>query len=196
MITALLMAAFAADVTVTLSPEPMAVTEAVYGRVRGVGTWTATICNDADDRVTVSAARIYAAAAVSGQLKPIGRSRILVMLDRARYERRASRVARFIDYGLMGATAFGAVQGVDMTALKYMALTMPIARQAADRLKERVPTFDAVELLDGEIALEGGVCTSRVMFSGTVKGARVVVLPLTVRRRPVAATITSIPEAP
>jgi hypothetical protein len=192
MLTLLVLAA-ALDVTVTLSPEPMEVTRAVYGSVRGVGTWSAHICSESDERLTVSAVRIYAAAAASGQVRPIGRSRVLALLDKARYERPASRVARAIEWGLIGATAFGAGQQIAPTAVQYLALSIPIAKRGVDLARERVPVFDSAELLDGEINLEPGACAERTMFSGVVKGARVVVLPLSVRRRPAASQISSIP---
>jgi hypothetical protein len=186
----------ALDLSVTLSPEPMEVTRAVYGSVRGVGTWSARVCSEADERLTVSAVRIYAAAAASGQVRPIGRSRILAVLEKARYERPASRVARAVEWGLIGATALGAGQGVSSTAIRYLALGIPVAKRGVDLARERVPVFDSSELLDGEINLEPGACAERVMFSGVVKGARAVTLSLSIRRRPVVSSISSIsPEA-
>lgn len=191
MLTALLLLT-ALDVTVTLSPEPLAVSEAVYGRLRGVGTWSARICSESDDRLTVSAVRIYAAAA-GANLRPIGRSRVLILLDKARYERSASRVARAIEWGLIGATAFGAGQQISPRALQYLALSIPIAKRAVDLAKERVTVFDAAELLDGELTLEPGACVERVMFSGLVKSAHPVIFTVRGRGRTFVSSVTSIP---
>jgi hypothetical protein len=191
----LLLTAAAGDITVTVTPEPLAVQRAVLGQVRGVGTWTMRACSEADGPMTIDAVRIAQAAAQAG-LGPIARSRGLAVLDRARYEKPASRLARVLDYGLMGATAFGAVQGIDTSALKYMALTIPIARQAADRLRSRTPAFDSAELLDGEVALGPGACVERTMFSGLVKGAKTLTFTLKGRRPlPPAPPISSIPPA-
>lgn len=188
---AILLLIAAAEITVTISPEPMAVTRQVYGQVPGVGTWGAITCNDTGDRQTIAAARIYAAAAMRG-LRPINKARILILLDRARYERPASRWARAIDVSMMTATAIGATYGLDATALTALAVGTPIARNLADRLRSRVPIFDASEILDGELDLSPGGCVERTIFSGVVKGASTVVLALPGHRRLAVASITSI----
>ena len=116
------------------------------------------------------------------------------MLDRARYERTASRVARAVEWGVIGATAFGAGQDIPMRAVRALALSIPIAKRAADVARERVPVVDLGEVLDGDLELPPGGCIERVLFSGLVKGAAPVEVQVMARPRVFASSITSIPE--
>ena len=191
MLAALLILAL--DVTVTLTPEPIAVQEAVYGRLKGVGTWSARICPLDPQTVTVSGIRVYAAAARAG-LRPIGRSRVLILLERARYERPGSRIARAVEWGVIGATAFGAGQQIPIRAIQVLALSIPIAKRAADVARERVPVVDLGELLDGDLELAAGACAERVLFSGLVRGAATVDIKVPAWPKAFVSSITSIPE--
>ena len=192
MIQSLLLAALLAGetATVTLTPEPMAVTRAVYGNIP-IGTWSVRLCSDSTEAVAVDAGKVYQAAQ---EIRPIGKARALTVLARGRSERKALRFARAIEWASIGATAFAASERASLDLVKYLALSIPVLKQTAQRLEQGYPAFDASEILDGKIVLEPYGCAERVAFAAIQKGVRPVSFGLPLPPAPLLRGVTSIPR--
>ena len=177
--------------TVAFTPEPMAVTRAVYGNVAGVGTWSVRICSDSTEPVALDTGRIYLAAP---DLRLIGKNRALVLLAKARRDRPALRVARAIEWGMIGATAFAASERASVDLVKYLALSIPLAKRAAANLEERAPAFDSAELLDGKVILEPWGCAERTVFAAIQRSVKPLRLTIPLPPAPLPRGVSSIPS--
>lgn len=188
----LLLLLLAQDVTISATPEPMALTRALYGNVREMGTWQVRACSNVDAPLMLPTARIFIAAA---DIRFIAPQRAVALLKLKREERRAFRVAKYLGYGLQLATAATGYARLSPDLVRGLALSIPIASNAADALRQKDLIFDTAELLQGVIRLEPFGCAEGTAFAAIQRDARPRVYQITVPG-PKRGGITSIGAIP
>ncbi len=181
------------DVTVAVTPEPMALTRVLYGDIKEMGTWTVRACSNVETPMLLPSARIFITAA--NDVRFISPHRAVLLLSVKREQRRAYKAARYIGYGLQFATAATGYARLSPDLVRGLALAIPVATQAADSLRARNLVFDSSELLQGIVRLEAFGCAEGTAFAALQRDARPRTYQLTIpgaRRE----GITSIKELP
>jgi hypothetical protein len=199
MIALLLAALAAADaVTIKLTPEPLAVTQARLGEIRGMGAWRALIC--ADSPVRMSAYRVEMAITDLAIIDPDSAAELLRIAGSRRARARWARVADWMFIGgtaALGSGRVGSLSGKD--AAQLVGMGFGLVRTIQGRLERSVIVLDPAKLLVGEIDLPESGCTARVVFAGLVPRAQLrphfYQLSVPVPRRPAVGGISAVPPS-
>jgi hypothetical protein len=193
----LALALLAADLSIRVAPEPLAITRTRYGHVREMGTWRVAVCSEAREPLTVDALRIEMAIQHLSLIDPEAAADVLRLRGDERARLKWAKALGALAVAGTALAAGGYVQ-VSGRAAGMIGLGIEAAGRLRGRIESEVIIFDPSKLLAGQIELEPGECTSRVAFAALVPRSQLSarVYRLTVpewRRRPATKGITSIP---
>jgi hypothetical protein len=183
----------AEEVTIRISPEPLAVTKARYGDVRGMGAWRCLICNSSAEALRVSALAVEDAITDLSIIDPESAAELLRAKGRLR---RREVLGRVLEYSTLAATAAigGGYIRVTGKEAAQLALLLGGAKMLRGEIAKGVIVLDPAKLLVGTIEIPPGDCAARILFAGLVKGrTHRYRLAIPKPRRPLAKGITSIP---
>lgn len=151
-----------AQVRVLATPEPMVVLQAL--RVRDLGLWNLSVCNDSATPVVLQHERLVLALP---SLRIISSVRAQAVLAHARSRTPRATAARIIRYAPIVATAAAGLSQVPARAVGIMAVGAIAADQIASRLEASTPLLEPLLRGTTDTALElgPGQCGSRTVFA-------------------------------
>ncbi len=192
----LLLALLADDIAIRVSPEPLAVTRARVGDVRGMGVWRLVACSAAAEPVRLSALAVEMAVEDLSILDPEAAAAVIRSTPSAR---RRDRIVQGLMFAGIAAAGLAAGNYVRITGREagMVALGLDLVNRAKGKLEAGAVVLDPSKLLTGTLELAPGECTSRTVFAALVPRGKLKAYRYTVPaprwRRPAVASISSVP---
>lgn len=191
----LLLLLAAGEINIKITPEPLAVTRARVGDVKGLGVWRMVACSAATEPVRVSALAVEMAVEDVSIIDPESAAAVIRSTPSAR---RRDRIVSYLMFG--GIAAAGLVAGnyiqISGREAGMVALGLDLVNRARGKLEQGAVVLDPGKLLTGTIELAPGECTSRIVFAGLVPRGKLRPYAYQMRapswRRPPIAGVSSI----